>query len=62
MDLFIGVLFLTGGLFAIFKPAVYYQKEKLTPAQIEKNNRLFKRGGIGLVIMSVALIIITLLA
>ncbi len=61
IDLLIGMFFLVGGLFCIFKPEVYYQKDKLNPSQIARNNLILKRCGAGLVALSVGLIVLTLL-
>jgi hypothetical protein len=43
-------MFLTFGLIGVFFPDIIHKKELLTPEKIERNYRIFKRCGIGLLI------------
>ena len=56
MDFLIDFLFLVLGLLGVFYPSFLYKKELLNPQQIERNNRIWKRGGIGLIAISLALL------
>ena len=54
MDEIIDALSIVVGLMGIFNPSVFYKSELLTPEQIARNKRIWKRCGIGLVILGVA--------
>ena len=60
MDELCAALTLTLGLMGIFNPSFFYKSELLNPEQIARNKRIFKRGGIVLVILGVALVAIIL--
>jgi hypothetical protein len=51
MNILIGILFIIVGLTGILRPSFFYKSELLTPQQIERNKRIWNRGGIGLVIL-----------
>ena len=55
MDELCAALFISLGLMQIFNPSFFYKSELLTPQKIERNKRILKRCGIGLVILGVAL-------
>jgi hypothetical protein len=61
MSILIGILFLINGLLGVFYPSFFYKKNKLTPVSIERNNRIWKRVGIGLIVCGAADILIALL-
>jgi hypothetical protein len=51
MDVLIGILFLIVGFIGVFRPGFFYKSELLAPQQIERNKRIWNRGGIVLVIL-----------
>jgi uncharacterized protein YjeT (DUF2065 family) len=61
MSILIGVLFIINGLLGVFYPGFFYKKNKLTPEQIARNNRIWNRCGIVLIVVGIANLVITLL-
>jgi hypothetical protein len=60
MDLFLDFMVLVWGLIGVFYPSILYKKELLTPQQIERNNCICKRCGIGLIALSLAPLVMKL--
>jgi hypothetical protein len=56
MDSLSGYLLLTWGLLLVFYPGFFYKIELLTPQQIERNKRIWKRFGIVMIIISIVLL------
>ena len=55
MSIILAVLFLIMGLVGVFRPSFFYKSELLTAQQIERNKRIWKKGGAALVILGLAL-------
>jgi hypothetical protein len=61
MSILIFSLFTVFGLFGIFNPKVFYKSSALTQEKIMRNNRIWKRCGIGLVLVGIAGLMLELL-
>jgi hypothetical protein len=59
MSILIAVLSLTMGLLGVFHPSFFYKSELLTPEQIERNKRICNRGGVVLIVLGLALLILS---
>ena len=57
MSLLLAAFFVLFGLIGIFSPRFLYKAELLSPQQIARNNRLFKRGGVVLLLVGIFLLI-----
>jgi len=55
MDELCAALFIALGFMQVFNPSFFYKSELLTPPKIERNKRILKRCGIGLIILGIAL-------
>jgi CHASE3 domain sensor protein len=53
-------MILLAGLLFVFHPSVLYKRELLTKQQVERNNRIFRRGGIVLIILSLVILSVNL--
>ncbi len=53
MGIFIAVLFIITGSLGILRPGIYYNSKKLNAHQIARNKRIWKRCGIGLVLLGI---------
>jgi multisubunit Na+/H+ antiporter MnhG subunit len=60
MSILIAALFLVIGLIGVFRPSFFYKSELLTPQQIERNKRIWNRGGAALIILGLVLLAVTL--
>jgi hypothetical protein len=60
MDFLIGFSVLILGLLGVFYPSVLYKSDLLTPQQIERNRRIWKHCGMGLITFSLVLLAIKL--
>jgi len=56
MDILIGVIILIVGFVGIFRPNIFYKSELLTPQQIERNRRIWTRGGLALVVLGIVVL------
>ena len=61
MSFVIASLFLIIGLIGMFRPSFFYRSEILTPQQIERNNRIWTRGGLALAGLGATLLILSFL-
>jgi hypothetical protein len=59
MSLLIAALSLIMGLIGVFRPSFFYKSELLTPQQIERNKRIWNRGGVIMIVLGIALLIVT---
>lgn len=53
MSSLIAALFLIMGLIGVFRPNFFYKTELLTPEQLQRNRRIWKKGGIVLIILGI---------
>jgi hypothetical protein len=60
MNLIISAVFCVVGLLGIFKADFFYRKALLSPEQIQRNNRIWRIVGSGLIVASATLLGLTL--
>jgi len=54
----ISLWFVIVGLIGIFRPTFFFKSEKLTPEKIQRNTRIWKACGFGLVVCGIAGLIV----
>jgi len=62
MSRLIATLFLIMGLIGVFRPSLFYKSELLTPEQIQRNKRIWKIGGMVLVVLGLSLLVLSFVA
>jgi hypothetical protein len=50
------------GLIGVFRPSLLYKSELLTPEQIQRNKRIWKIGGMVLVVLGLSLLVLSFVA
>jgi len=55
MNIIIGALFLAVGFLGVLNPNFFFKSEKLNSSQIERNRRIWRRCGIGLLVIGATL-------
>ena len=61
MNTIICLWFIGAGILAVLRPGIFYRKEALQPERIERNNRIWRVCGAGLIALGIAGVIIELL-
>ncbi len=61
MNILLGILPIVIGLVGLFRPSFYYKAELLNPEQIRKNERIWKYGGILLIVLGAVDLAISIL-
>jgi len=61
MDTILGLWFVAVGLVGVLRPSFFYKSKKLTPERIDRNNRIWKRCGFGLIAVGIAELIVVML-
>ena len=61
MDVILGFWFVAVGLIGVLRPGFFYNSKKVTTEKIERNKRIWKRGGLGLIVTGVAELVLVLL-
>jgi len=59
MSILIAVLSLAMGLLGVFYPSFFYRSDLLTPQQIQRNKRIWNRGGVVLIILGLVLLVLS---
>jgi len=61
MNTIIGLWFLAAGLVGVVRPTFYFRSEKLSPVQVERNRRIWRLCGAGLMLCGTGVLIVQFL-
>jgi multisubunit Na+/H+ antiporter MnhG subunit len=62
VNIFTGAWFLFVGAVGLLRPTFFFRSEKLTPEQITRNTRIWRWGGLGLILAGTAILAIEFLS
>jgi len=61
MNKLFGIWLVAVGLTGVLRPTFFFRSDKLTPEKIERNRRVWKWCGVGLIVCGAALLAVELL-